>query len=307
VLLTAGRNGGVKKNSAVCFYRQDQTPLGCHKAYKVLSKKAWVSVPRSVASQLNPGLPAIIGARGSADGVESKSTTSFFHMGYVFSATTPYSYNATRHNQDSVDDNTASPWTNEGVVKSNPAAIFLGSQASFTDNFGLYTGVIARIYAPETTFSATYPTDDVSFTEHKTVVNAFSVPISSRFTFGKKKALFVVGGGLQVDYSQVKFKAWQVNDDAGSRDEIASYLSTVTTLGLRLDLGGAFKLNKHQLSFILGLVSPMSELNRSSSVSAAPPGTPLIDGTPGDDLETAINHNKSSLGIDIGVIVSIGS
>ena len=304
-VLTGGRNFGLTSQSEVCFYQRDQKILGCHRISAITDRSARVVLPEIVFSQLSKGLPVIVGAEGSSASSAGSSNSAFI-FGYAYGMQLPFKYNSVKHNEQSEEEKKAEPLTIAEKNSTAVAQIYLASEISLTPKFKLSTGIIGRIFEPKTTYSGLYPSDEVSFTEHLEAANGFAFPITTTYQIGENKTKFYIGGGIQIDHSQIQVRAWKVDPENETREKVMDFVALQTTLGPRIDFGGSINLGPtNQLRVGLGIVIPTSVLHSAATSSVDLPGSASFDTDGNTELKKMVDFDKS-LGIDLTINFALG-
>ncbi len=311
VVVNGGSDQGLGLGRPLCFYEKDGKVIGCFPVTGIKKGQVAVQIPKPSIPRMKKGLLARAAIQKAPPPPAARDAGrpgySLISLGYVFGALLPFNYDAISWDMTGRTPGAGPVWRKEKTIKQAPAGARLALASPLTAVVGIELGLVYRNveeFARITDYDAADPRVGAAT---KITALSFGVPLTITEHLGGPPVEFILGQGIELDASQVRLRVDTKRDDTGARTRLVDYLSTLNTVGIRLDFAAALRFGQggSTASLGLGLVVPVAPFGKEKVTRLALPSSLPGDRNQEADLVGGVNHRKSPIGLDVPLTLSL--
>jgi hypothetical protein len=308
VVVDSGTTNGFTVGAKVCFADAAGANVGCAKISEATETTSTIKVAAKVLKKLKPGTVANLeGAKASAPGASAPNRPNFkvLYLPTPISEMTykRISYVAPGSNATEID----TLWEEQKFTAGQ--IVYAGGELEFGVGTSSSIALGGR-YKEHFEFRVKADASDDDTKRNEFILSSTTAKeIGGWMDFyfyqtAGPQFFFRLGAGLDYNSMTVNFTSQQLDDnDADVANDLAKASSTLSFLGLRLGIQLNYLIKP--VGFVLGIV-PIIPVYQIGSAYSAESGdanaSKLKGGISGeDDLKTALNHTKGSLGLEIPI------
>ncbi len=303
IVIDEGKKTGFTKGKTACVYDNDGQEITCAKIYKAKKKKSYMRIKkRKIFKKIAKGMTIRLEGEEPQELTPTESGpkgATNIKIGYVLSPVTPSSYNAIYY-ADPNETPVNTFWKADRV--SNLSLTGLGIELGFgVWDSKLNLGMRLRSYKPFT-IRANYTPDRANFAETNLTATSQGFWIDFNYLIFDFGLLTLdLGNGIDIDFAKLDMDTYAKNDNNDDQTEIYSASSTFTTISLRTNLNFNFFFDPIGFQLSSSFLIPVSGTATDSITINDPQVTDYLNGSGEDDVRQALNHKKSSFGLEMFV------
>lgn len=296
LLIDEGKAAGLKPKTKVCIFESDGKKVACGSITKVKENKAYVKVSKKKIDKITKGMEVKLADGADAkDSGGSKTTYSYVKGAYIISPMTTSSYQKVSYLRP--DSNSVDTLWKPSETSSLSIFGFGGEVGLDLSSMLIAAGAKIKRHR-DFTAVADYDNNPDNYVENNQVSQSFGVWLDAYWTsisLGSSK--LDIGNGLDIDMSTMVLNAAK-KSDAGDESQIYKATSKITVMSLRTVASYKMFFDPIGISADVNVMVPLVASGSSFSAEVTDGNTSSLTTDPTEDLKFAVNHRKSSLGLE---------